>query len=275
MRSKAAKVIFILSFLPWALIPIGGLIGAVFGVSWFFSTIDGWDGFLLGALVAAVGMCIVPVLPICLIYEVCYIAYNKIPRLKKISSKKFAISVIALCAVVGVGALAYSFRYEVEAMAQKASAKQMLKHAEEKIVSNTSTVNVSGIFGIEECIYEMILVDYDKHQVGVLQSSLDEFQKFTLKKTTGDSDVIRNMKEEYYVQVAVPLSSPGSYLYSFYSDPENSHRTGCFLLEMEDGTCYYRMNIKDRGTDYESYLGLRNSEYYVGDCVRFRDLELN
>ena len=272
MKSKTAKVIFILSFIPWALIPLNGLVGAVCGVSWFFGTVDGWSGFLLGAIVAAVGMCIVPVLPICLIYEICYIAYNKIPSLRKLSSKKFTIGVIALCAVVAGGALLYSFRYEVESMAQKAGAKQMLKQAEEKIVSNTSTVNVSGIFGIEECIYEMILVDYDKHQVGVLQSGLDEFRKFTLKETTGDSEVIRSMKEEYYVQVAVPLSSPGSCLYSFYSDPESPHRTSCLLLEMEDGTCYYRTDIKDRGTDYESYLGLRNSEYYVGDGVRFSEL---
>lgn len=273
MKSKTAKVIFILSFLPWALVPLGGLIGAVWGVSWFFSTVDGWGGFLLGAMASAIGMCIVPVLPSCLIYEICYIAYNKIPCLKKIPAKKFAIGVIALCAVVGGGILLYSFRYEVESMAQKASAKQMLKQAEEKIVSNTSTINVGGIFGMEECIYEMILVDYDKHQVGVLQSGLDEFRKFTLKETTGDSEVIRTMKQEYYVQVAVPLSSLGSCLYSFYSDPESSHRTSCLLLEMENGTCYYRTDIKDRGTDYESYLGLRNSEYYVGDGVRFADLE--
>jgi len=273
MKSKAAKIIFLVSFLPWALIPVGGLVGAVWGVPWFFSSVNGWDGFLFGIMVAAVGMCIVPVLPICLLYEICYIAYRKIPCLKKISIKKFAIGVSILCAVVGAGFLLYSFRYEAEAMVQKASAKRMLKQAEEKIVSNPSTINVGGIFEIEECIYEMILVDYDKHQVGVLQSGLDEFHKFTLKEATGNSEVIRNMKKEYYVQVAVPLSSPGKYLYSFYSAPRNSHRTSCLLLEMENGTCYYKTDIKQYGTDFESYLGLSNSQYYVGDEVRFDDLK--
>jgi len=273
MKSKAAKVIFLVSFIPWALVLLYGMYCAFFGVD-FFETCYGWDGFLVGIMIAGGLMCVAPILPVCLVYEICYILHNKVPMLRKVSTKKFFISALVLCVITAGGVLLYGFRYEVEAMVQKASAKQMLKKAEEKIVSNKSTVNVGGIFGIEECIYEMIFVDYDKHQVGVLQSGLDEFRKFTLKETTEGSDVIRRMKRDYYIQVMVPLSAPGKYLFSFYSEPESPQRTSCLLLEMENGEYYYVIDIKERGTEYESYLGLRNSMYYVGDGVHFTDLEI-
>ena len=45
MKSKIAKILFIISFLPWIFVPVSGILGAIFGVGFFLSTCYGWDGF--------------------------------------------------------------------------------------------------------------------------------------------------------------------------------------------------------------------------------------
>lgn len=38
-------------------------------------------------------MTLIPVLPVCLVYEICYIVRNKVPAVKKVPAKKFYITV--------------------------------------------------------------------------------------------------------------------------------------------------------------------------------------
>ena len=96
MEKKAPKVLFYLSFLSWAFVLLYGVYGAVFGVS-FFSMCYGWDGFFVGIMSGGLMLCIVPVLPVCLVYEVAYLL-RKVPAIKKMPLKTY----ITIVSVVGV-----------------------------------------------------------------------------------------------------------------------------------------------------------------------------
>ena len=208
MKGKVAKVLFILSFIPWALVPLCGIFGAIFGVGFFFSTAYGWEGFLLGALAALLGMIMVPVLPVCLVYEICYILRNKVPVVNKVPAKKFYITVGVVCTVMAAGILLHVFRYEIERAYQKIAAKSMVKKAEEQIPFNENDVFLHGILGIEEFTTDTVFVDYDKMQVGFLLGSVAEFWKVKLKETTWDSAEVSRLKNDYYVQAKMRLSAP-------------------------------------------------------------------
>ncbi len=96
MEKKAPKVLFYLSFLPWASVLLYGVYGAIFGLS-FFTMNYGWDGFLVGVMSVGLSLCIVPVLPICLVYEIAYVL-RKVPAVKKMPIKAY----ITIAAAVGV-----------------------------------------------------------------------------------------------------------------------------------------------------------------------------
>ncbi|MDE6133150.1 MAG: hypothetical protein K2G04_07250, partial [Oscillospiraceae bacterium] len=73
MNPKVKKVLFALTFLPYAAVLFISLMCAVFGIDFFFSTAYGLDGFLLGLLFSALVMvAFVPVIPVCVVFHVLY-----------------------------------------------------------------------------------------------------------------------------------------------------------------------------------------------------------
>ena len=273
MKNKVAKILFIISFVPWLLVPLCGIFGAIFGVGFFFSTAYGLEGFFLGALAALLGMIMIPVLPVCLVYEICYILRNKVPAVKKLSAKRFYITVGTVCAVVAAGILLHVFRYELEEVYQKMAAKGMIKNAEEQIAFNENDVFTDGIMGIEEFTTDTVFVDYDKMQVGFLLGSVSEFWKVKLKETTRDSEAVSRLKQEYYVQAKMRLSTPGKVLYSFSTDKDSMHQTVALLLETEDGKLYYADEITEYNTDRNQFTGLHWSDFSVEEGTKLPDLE--
>lgn len=272
MKSKVAKILFIISFVPWLLVPLCGIFGAIFGVGFFFSTAYGLEGFLLGALAALLGMIMVPVLPVCLVYEICYIVRNKVPVVRKIPAKRFYITVGVVCAVVATGILLHVFRYEIERAYQKVAARGMVKNAEEQISFNENDVFYDGILGIEEFTTDTVFVDYDKKQVGFLLGSVAEFWKVELKETTRDSAEVARLYNDYYVQAKIRLSAPGKVLYSFSVDEDSMHQTVALLMETEDGKLYCADEITEYNTDRNQFTGLHWSGFSVGEGMRLPDL---
>ncbi len=273
MNSKVAKRLFIISFVPWLLVPVCGILGAIFGIGFFFSTCYGWEGFFLGTLAALLGMTMVPVLPVCLVYEICYILRNKVPVVRKIPAKRFYITVGVICAVVAICVLLHVFRYEIERVYQKVSANGMIKDAEEQISFNENDVFLSGIMGFEEFTTDTVFVDYDKMQVGFLLGSVAEFWKVKLKETTWDSAEVARLKNDYYVQAKIRLSTPGKVLYSFSTGEDSMHQTVALLMETEDGELYYADEITEYNTDRNRFSGLHWSGFSVEEGTRLPDLQ--
>jgi len=273
MKAKVAKILFIISFLPWIIVPVNGILGAVFGVDFFFNTCYGWDGFLLGVLGALLGMTLVPILPVCLVYEICYIVRNKVPAVKKVPAKKFYITVGTVCAVIAVAVLLYVFRYEIRRVYETISAKRMSKEAEEQISFNENDISCDGILGIEEFTTDTVFVDYDKMRVGFLLGTVDEFWSVKLKETTAEAEELIRLYEEYFVQAKIRLSAPGKVLYSFSVDEDSRHRTVALLLETEDGTLYFADELKEYNIDRDRFTGLHWSRFSVEEGTRLSDLQ--
>lgn len=263
-KRKAAKIILIISFVPYALVLLSGIIGAIFGAGFFFDTVYGWDGFLIGVLGAGLAMLYIPIIPACLIYQIVYLIRSKVGAVKKIPFKKFAPVAGGIAAVIIGVILVNNFEYEIGAAIQKNAAKNMLKRAEEKIEYNVADYYLDGIFGFKDCIHDCILVDYDKNEVGLLYGAgLDEY--WSVRLVPADSTTVRNIESKYILQAEIPLNSPGKRLLTYAENPANAHRTIAMIMEMSDGSVLYADEIREPDTGYTRYSGLNSSIFQIKD----------
>lgn len=98
MEKKAPRILFYLSFLSWVFVLFFGVYGAIFGLS-FFRMCYGWDGFFVGIMSGALALCIIPLLPVSLVYEIAYLL-RKAPAMKKVPLKTYIIGSIVAGAIL-------------------------------------------------------------------------------------------------------------------------------------------------------------------------------
>lgn len=97
MNPKVKKVLFALTFLPYAAVLLLCLWGTFFGLE-FFGMNYGLDGFVTGLIHSFVYMVLlVPVLPVCAVFHILCLL-RKIPLVKKINAKIFAAICVIMCA---------------------------------------------------------------------------------------------------------------------------------------------------------------------------------
>ena len=78
------------------------------------------------------------------------------------------------------------------------------------------------------------------------------------------------LEKPYYVQADIDLKSPGKRLVSFFDN--KSSRTRAFILFYEDGSIYYKDNLKDEDKKLGLYTGLEDSKYHVrGEIIKFTE----
>lgn len=100
MNPKVKKVLFLLTFIPYALVILFGLKGAFFGATFLFSTDYGIDGFITGVFISLLCMiAFIPVIPVCIVFHLLCLLRKFVPFLKRISIKKFVVICLILCAV--------------------------------------------------------------------------------------------------------------------------------------------------------------------------------
>lgn len=71
--TNADRIWFRLSFIPFGLIILYGLFSAFFGISFLWSKSYGMDGFLVAVACGAALLVIIPVLPLCIVWQVIYL----------------------------------------------------------------------------------------------------------------------------------------------------------------------------------------------------------
>lgn len=271
MKQKMPKILFILSFIPYLLILIIGIKCAFNGITFIFNKVYGWEGFVLGVFSMLITFTLyIPIIPICLIFQIFYIFRKKIKIFKNVNIKKY----IKACLIIGisliVGLIVCSNSFEISRYFEKQNAKKMISNAEEKIGFNKNDIVVDGIFNMSEFQYSHILIDYDKVEIGMLiNGDINEFWKVKLKKTSKDSEEYKHIINDYFMQADVPLNYPGKRLISFYNSKDYIHRTIAFLLIYEDGTIYFVDNIKENNAP--RFTGLQWSEFFVGESVKYND----
>lgn len=277
MKSGSSKIVFAVSFIPLLLCVGVGIFSAVFGTDadWFSSEkVYGWEAFRSDFIISALLLCIVPVLPACLIIQImCLLRINE--KIRRIPPKKYvlisAAVIVAICGAIALVIFWEPITSGIESQGEKISAKRMLKNAEETFTYNESTYYSSGVFGIDGVVHDTMLIDYDKYEVGFLYDGLGEFWKVRLEKTADYSYDLRKIREDYFVQADVPLNAPGKRLITFCESEGTTYRTVAMIMETEDGF-YFADDIRDKNTGYKKANWFDRSDYYVGEGVRYSDL---
>ena len=269
--AKAAKVIFIISFIPGAAILPYAIYGIFFDVPILFGYESGLRAFCEVIVLYWFALCYIPVLPICLIYQIAYILRKKLPRFEKISRKKYLIGIAAvILVVIGIAAFPH-LKYEVKDFSEKKAAQKMYYNdCDERIDFERNSQFIGGVMGIEEQQYQCIMVDHDRHMVGIIYGSPVEYAEINLKNSSENDRKIERIKSEYYVQTVIPLKN--GRLISFYNNEINWHRTIAMLLEYDDGSVYYASELRDKDTGYDMFLGLGFSEYLLTGQKKYSDI---
>lgn len=134
-------VLFALTFVPYALVILGGILGAIRGVDFFFSRCYKCGGFLLGALASLAYMTIVPVIPVCIVFHVLCLLRKNVSFIRNIGAKEFDTACAVICAAVFITLLIRSYLRHFK----KSKTKRMSAKTDEKTGFNKSTVYSDGI----------------------------------------------------------------------------------------------------------------------------------
>ncbi|MBO4523423.1 MAG: hypothetical protein J5723_01960, partial [Ruminococcus sp.] len=71
--TNADRIWFRLSFIPLLLIVLYGVYSAIFGISFLWSVSYGFYGFLTAVVCGAAILVIIPVLPLCIVWQIIYL----------------------------------------------------------------------------------------------------------------------------------------------------------------------------------------------------------
>lgn len=265
MKTKMTQKIFKLSFIAYALPVVYGIYSSIAGFE-FFGICYGFDAFVAGTFFSALLLCIIPIIPICLLYEIIYgiVSYfkkhNSLPPQKRKKIITICISIFILLFLIVLGTI---YSYQIEAYAEKLQAKRMIKRAETEVFYCKNEQLCDGIFGLDGYTSNCMLIDYDTHEIGFLtQSSLDHFQKFKLKKAADAAAIRKEIESNHETQAIVPLPDQSGTIYTYYNtDLFWYDNTTALILEFNDGSSYYIEYDKTDSKAFSPYTELGSSEY--------------
>ena len=144
----------------------------------------------------------------------------------------------------------------------------MIKVSDEKVSYDENDIHYGGIFGFEEFENSHILIDYDKNELGfLLHPSYDEFFKVKLNKSNIDSNEYKDIVNNYYLQTEIKLSK-GTLL--TFSEEDVYFRTIAIIFIKGD-EIYLNNKVVEPDTDFSRYTGLNDSEYFVGENIKYND----
>lgn len=269
IKEKLPRVLLYISFVPYALLFLYALFCSVEGFTFLFSTSYGLEAFLDALLIMGLFFCIIPVLPVCLIYQIFYLCRNRLKKMgfpRNISFKRFAVVLGIIVAVWGLLVFIDANSYTFKEMGYKIKVRAMVRRADTAVTYDYAKIACGGLLGLEDYKSSTIFIDYDTHMVGFLvYGDLEEYYDVKLKKQAEGEDIGGKFNEKYAIQAEIPLEGPGFYLWTWSEDASLKHRTCALLLQMEDGTRYYSENFREPDTGFSVYTGLNYSHYYSGE----------
>ncbi len=114
-KEKINKILLIISFLPYVLLILISLYHSVFGydvytliLPTYVKTIYGMEAFLSTLSWNALLLCFIPILPICLLYQIINLTIYIINKIKHKKFKHIIIYLFAICAVLLICVLLFS-----------------------------------------------------------------------------------------------------------------------------------------------------------------------
>ena len=130
MNPKVKTALFAVTFIPYVIVLINGLRGAIFGTKFFFTEVYKLGGFILGTLASLCYMIIFPIIPVCAVFQLLCLLRKTVPFIENIGAKEFDIACAVICAAVFITLLIRGyFKY----FRPKAKAKHISERADGKM----------------------------------------------------------------------------------------------------------------------------------------------
>jgi hypothetical protein len=82
-KSKIAKIVLYISFIPYILLFVISLLSAFIGFDFMFSTTYGIEGFFACLVILGYLLWVFGIIPVCLIYQIIYFIVKSIKKNKK------------------------------------------------------------------------------------------------------------------------------------------------------------------------------------------------
>jgi len=264
-KAQVAKVILYITLSIYPLMLLYALFSAINGYNFLFSTSYGWDGFISCLLITGFVLCIIPVLPACIIYQICYFVVKRSAFPKK-AAKVLGIVFGSIFGVLILVVLCNIFEPDMRHAVQKHKAQRMINRAEASIPYDTACENCGGILGIDGYSLSHIFVDYDTHRIGFLCSSpYDEYTEYGLHEITDVEAFRENFENEHIPQAVIPLPDGTGTLYTFCANSFYGYdTTTAILVEFTNGTAYGTGELDANGNStFSQYTSLTASQYSV------------
>lgn len=244
---KTARIFLWISFVPAVLILLYGVYCAFAGFD-FFSTSYGIEGFTSSIVIMLwVFGLIIPILPVCVIYQIIYLIWGKF-KWKSLFKKKVFIWTTGVI-ISGLSFLAVwsLFGYDIRHNIDKIQAISFYNKAEDKVEYTKYHIETGNVMGIEGLHNSCVMFDEDTMSVGIVYAGdMETFTKAKLEKAESIYDMSYSLRDNNsYLQSAVKFDKVGCTLFTFYGSPSNTGRTAGCIVEMKDGSIWYSTTFRN------------------------------
>ena len=263
---KTARVFFWISFVPAVLLLMYGVYCAFAGFD-FFGTSYGLEGFVNAVLVMGFIFCVIPVFPVCIIYQLIYLLWGKLKLKSVVRKKEFLWTVGVIVSVLSLAVVwnfeKYSIIYHVDSI----SAQRMYKNAEDMVEYKKNVQNYGSVMGIKDLHNSCLMLDTDSMTLGIVHDGdIEGYSRmpFTKAENLDEAAEVLGL-ENYYLQSVVQFEKIGYNLYSFSVNPSNSGITECCIIETADGEIWYSDRFDSFGDRINHNKAVYTAMNMIGD----------
>ena len=280
---KLKKTLFLITLIIYAMVICNSLAAYINGFHLFAdaSKTYGWEGVMQAFVTyAAILTLYIPILPICLIYDIYYIIVvlkdRSIAKGRTEESFKKKLLIVFVAIVVIIVALFEGIKYRREEAHAKLFKEDYIDTSDEVIEINDKHIPNNRISKIVGYTSSHILIDYDGIDnffkiVSVINCSNNECNMYAFRLENID-----NSEARYKALISkdllfkIPLNDPGSTLYGF-KNPDGTVRG--LLLEMADGTKWMKYPMQDVNWDLKKSLSIEMNNYIVEPGKKYQDMQ--
>jgi hypothetical protein len=220
---------------PYVLILFYAIYSAITGIRYNFlfssETLYGFKGLLYGLATGLLWFFYIPIIPICLTYQIAYLTLRKSEKKKFIWISTLSVTIILCLIVVGLN-IAKSNRAVENSRIEaeiKFNVNEISKIAD-KVITYGNSIDAGGIAGTKYT-QDTMFIDYESKKIAFFYNDYGiKYKEFTL--TEGKTSHVNN------VQYKAELVYPAKTLTIFYLNDSEKHRTIAIELLMCDGSVY-------------------------------------
>lgn len=245
IKTLILKIIFCISFVPYAVAIIIPLFTFCFGANFMGYIEPGLEALYIGLLYDFMFLVFIPAIPVCLIIHiVLFIRHQMIKKGKNISLKKTLIGISIFVFAVALIWLSVYFKEDIMDATQKQRALIMYYTAKEVVPYNT--YETANVFDDSHFEHETMLIDWNLGKIAFVVDEVGRwrFQEFEIEEISDSelSEYIEYFDEYRALNFGIQsqcILEDGS-VFTSYTDElgKTSTETVLVVIERSDGKRY-------------------------------------